>query len=89
MHENAVSTGTPVPLNGITVEEPPETSLATVSWPVAAPAAEGSNCTVRVADCPGVKVTGSVAPETEKPAPVSVAEVMVVAAAPVEVKVSV
>lgn len=48
----------------------------------------GSNCTVKVAVWPGVKVTGRLAPETEKPVPVRVAEEMVIAAAPVEVKVT-
>lgn len=43
----------------------------------------------RVTDWPGVKVTGKVTPDTEKPVPVSVAELMVTAAAPVELKVSV
>jgi hypothetical protein len=54
---------------------------------VVAPAIVGSNCTVKVAVWPGVNVTGRLAPETEKPVPVSVAEEMVIAAAPVEVKV--
>jgi hypothetical protein len=89
VHENPVSTGTPVPLNGIAVEAPVEELLASVSWPAAAPAREGSNCTVSVVDAPGAKVTGIVAPDSEKPVPVSVAELMVKAAAPVEVKVSV
>lgn len=49
-HERAVATGTPVPLNAIEDEAPPEELLARVSCPVAVPAAEGANCTVRVAD---------------------------------------
>jgi hypothetical protein len=36
---------------------------------------------------PGFKVAGNVAPETEKPVPVSVAPLMVTGAVPVEVKV--
>lgn len=49
VQESAVSTGKPVPLNAIAVEAPVEEFLASVSCPVAAPALEGSNCTVRVA----------------------------------------
>ena len=44
-----VSTGTPVPLKLITIEVPVEELLLRVSVPLAAPAAEGSNCTVKVA----------------------------------------
>jgi hypothetical protein len=89
VQENAVSTGTPVPLKATVDEAPPEESLASVSCPVTAPAAEGSNWTVRVAAWPGLKLRGKLAPEIEKPAPVSVAELMVTAAAPVEVTVTV
>jgi hypothetical protein len=44
-----VSTGTPVPLRLTTVDEPVDELLVSVSAPVAAPAAVGSNCTVSVA----------------------------------------
>jgi len=44
-----VSTGTPVPLKLTTVEVPVVELLIRVSVPVAAPAAAGSNCTVRLA----------------------------------------
>jgi hypothetical protein len=47
--ETAVSTGTPVPVRLIAVAEPIEELLANISWPVAAPAAAGLNCTVIVA----------------------------------------
>ena len=47
VHESAVSTGTPVPLREIAVEVPVDESLTSVNCPVAAPATEGSNCTVR------------------------------------------
>ena len=46
---NPVSTGTPAPLNAMTVEAPVEELLVSVSEPDAAPAAVGSNCTVSVA----------------------------------------
>ena len=53
------------------------------------PAVVGSNCTANVAVCLGFSVSGKLGPETEKPAPVIVAEVTVTAAVPVEVKVNV
>ena len=43
VQESPVSTGTPVPLRLITVEGPVEELLASVSWPAADPAVEGSN----------------------------------------------
>ena len=46
---SALNTGIPVPLRLTTVEDPVEELLVMVSWPVAAPAAVGSNCTVSVA----------------------------------------
>ena len=89
MHEKALSVGEPVPLRAIDVDEPLEELLAKTSCPVAPPARVGSNCTVRAVDWPGFKVIGKLAPDTEKPVPVSVAELMVSAAAPVELKVNV
>jgi hypothetical protein len=59
-----------------------------VSWPVAAAAAVGSNCTSSVTARLGFKVTGNVAPESLKPLPVSVAELMVTGAVPVELNVT-
>ena len=44
-----LSTGTPVPLRLTDVEVPVDELLVSVNSPVAAPAAVGSNCTVRVA----------------------------------------
>jgi hypothetical protein len=44
-----LSTGTPVPLRLTPVEVPPEELLVRLSEPEMAPAAVGSNCTVRVA----------------------------------------
>jgi hypothetical protein len=41
--ERPVSTGTPVPLRATVVEVPPDALEASVSWPVATPAIEGSN----------------------------------------------
>jgi len=48
----------------------------------------GSNCTVNVVAWPGFNVTGKLALDSEKPAPVNVAELMVTGAVPVEVKVT-
>jgi hypothetical protein len=56
--------------------------------PVTAPAVVGSNCTCRVAACPGFSVTGNVAPGSVKPAPVTVAELIVRADNPEEVSVT-
>jgi hypothetical protein len=86
--ESADKTGTPVPLRPITTEEPLEPSLASVNCPAITPAAVGLNCTFNMADWPGLRETGRAAPETVKPAPLSVAESIVTAAAPVEVKVT-
>src|ERR1700677_1761311 len=59
-----------------------------VNWPVAATALAGSNWTFTVNDCPGFKVAGNVAPDTVKPAPPAVAELIVTGAVPVDVKVT-
>ena len=59
-----------------------------VIWPVTAPAAVGSNCTSSVIARVGFRVTGKVAPDIVKPVPLSVAELMVTGAVPVEVNVT-
>jgi hypothetical protein len=56
--------------------------------PVAGPEIVGSNCTANVTAKPGLNVTGNVAPDIVKPAPLSVAEVMMTGAVPVELKIS-
>ena len=48
----------------------------------------GSNCTFRVIAWFGFNVTGKVTPDTVYPAPLSVAELMVTGAVPVEVNVT-
>jgi hypothetical protein len=45
-------------------------------------------CTVNAVACPGFNVTGKLAPDNVKPAPVSVAELIVTAAVPVDVSVT-
>ena len=62
--------------------------LWTVSCPVTAPAAVGSNCTSSVIARFGFKLTGKVAPEIAKPVPFNVAELMVTGDVPVEVNVT-
>lgn len=64
----------------------PAQLLPIVSCPVAAPEAVGSNCTSRVAVCPGVNVIGNVAPDTVKPLPLTDPELTVTATLPVDVK---
>ena len=46
---SALSTGTPLPLRLITVDDPLEELLVKVNEPEAVPAVVGSNCTVNVA----------------------------------------
>jgi len=59
-----------------------------VNCPVTAPAAVGSNCTFRVTDWAGFKVTGKVAPDIVNPVPLNAAELMVTGAVPDEVNVT-
>jgi hypothetical protein len=86
---NPVSTGTPVPLKPTGVVVPFEELLVSANNPEAAPAAVGSNCTLRVAVCPEAIVSGTVAPEMENPAPVTFAALIVNGAVPVDDKVNV
>src|SRR5579863_6718736 len=48
---------------------PPVLLLAIVNCPVSEPDVKGANSILRVAACPGFKVTGNVTPETEKALP--------------------
>ena len=75
----------PVPLS-ITVAV--EALLAIASWPENDPAVVGSNFTSRVSDCPGFSVAGRATPATENPVPLTVAELTVTGAVPVELRVS-
>ncbi len=78
----------PAPLRFTTAVPLLEELLRIVNCPDAGPVAIGSNCTFRVTDWLGFKVTGNVAPDTVKPLPVSVPELMVTGAVPVEVRVT-
>ena len=62
--------------------------LLTVSCPVAAPEAVGAKPTCSVTVCCGFSVIGKRAPEKVKPVPVSVAELIVTGAVPLEVNVT-
>ena len=77
----------PIPLRLTTAVPLVDELLWIVNWPDAPPVAVGSNCTFSVADWPGFKVTGNVAPDTVKPLPLGVAELIVTGAVPVEVNV--
>ena len=59
-----------------------------ISCPVAAPAVTGSNTTSSVAVWPGVRMRGKLAPDNEKPVPVTVARLIVMGSAPDAVKVT-
>ncbi len=65
-----------------------EELLLTVSAPVAAPVATEANCTCRVTVCFGLRVSGKVAPDTLKLAPLAVAELIVTVPVPVDVSVT-
>jgi hypothetical protein len=65
------ATATPVPLRLTVFVVLVDALLVMANWPVTAPAAVGSNFTVSAVDWPGFSVTGRVAPETVKPAPVT------------------
>jgi hypothetical protein len=78
----------PVPLKLTIAVGFVEDVLLIVSAPVAAPAVAGANSTVSVSvDC-GFSVTGNVAPDTVKPAPLMLAEFTVTALVPLEVSVT-
>ncbi|MGB6687460.1 MAG: hypothetical protein WBE76_06425 [Terracidiphilus sp.] len=87
VQESALSVATPVPLRLAVIVPPEEALLEIVSVP-AAPEIVGSNCTCSVAVWFGVKVTGNEAPETVKPVPVIVAELIVSVPLPLEVNVT-
>jgi hypothetical protein len=63
--------------------------LVNVNVPDAAPATVGMNCTFKLAVLPAFNVRGKVAPDTTKPAPVSVAAFTVTDDTPVDDRVSV
>src|SRR5712691_8216459 len=61
-------------------------SLTSERLPDTLPVVVGANCTLRVLDCPGGRVSGKVSPLTLKPAPVALACAMVKLAEPELVK---
>src|SRR5437763_8125081 len=78
---------TPVPLSAIFNGEF-DASEMMARVPLTAPAAVGANFAENVTVCNGVKVTGSVKPVMEKPAPVTIACEIVTFTPPVLVKTS-
>jgi hypothetical protein len=81
---NPLRTGMPVPLSAMVAVPFVDELLAMINWPDAAPAVVGSNWTMNVAVWFGLTVSGKLAPESEKPAPLMDAELMVTAAVPVD-----
>jgi len=81
---SAAGVAVALPLRLTVIVAPVEELLEMVSDPVALPVVAGANSSVSVAVWPGVRVTGSVAPTSEKPAPLAAAELIVTAAVPVE-----
>ena len=86
---NPLGTGCPVPLRPMVLLEPVDELLVSVTVPLAAPPEVGENPTVSVAVWPGFNVSGKLTPDILKPAPVSVPALMVSAAVPDEVRVTV
>src|SRR5947209_19308216 len=64
-------------------------SLTSETLPDALPVAVGANCTLKVLDCPGGRVSGKVSPLMLKPAPVTLPCAMVKLALPELVRMSV
>src|SRR3989454_209956 len=77
---------TPVPLRAMVLGEL-GASLTSETLPDALPVAVGANCTLKVLDCPGGRVSGKVSPLMLKPAPVTGPCAMVKLAPPELVKV--
>jgi hypothetical protein len=75
----------PAPLRLTVAVEPVVALLERVSMPEAAPTAVGLNFTASVADWPGVRVIGNVAPDTAKPGPLTLAELTVTGTLPVDI----
>jgi hypothetical protein len=87
LQEIALTTAVPVPASAIVVVGVPFELLPIVNCPVASPAAVGANCTLSVAACDGVSVSGKVAPDKVNPLPVTAAVLITTGTFPVEVKV--
>ena len=85
---SSTSCGLPVPLRDTVRFGFVGELLLIANWPEYEPAVAGSNCTFRVSDCPGLNVAGSVAPETEKPLPLTFTELTVTAVVPVELRIT-
>lgn len=82
------SCGPPAPLRDTVSDGSVGALLFTINLPVYDPVAAGSNCTFSVSDFPGFNTAGSVAPETEKPVPLTLAEFTVTGVVPVELSIT-
>jgi hypothetical protein len=91
LHETALSVAgaCPVPLRLIVVVPPVEALLLIVTDPLKAPAVVGSKLIVSVAVCFGFSVIGAVMPDSAKPVPAADTPLIVSAAVPDEVSVTV
>ena len=78
----------PIPLRLIPAMGLVAELLVMVRLPETSPTVVGLNCTVSVVACFGFKVTGKLAPERVKPAPLMAAAVTCTGAVPVEVRVT-
>lgn len=78
----------PVPLRFTTASPFGNEVPSMINCPVAAPAVTGSNTTSSVAVWPCVRMRGKLAPDNEKPVPVTVARPIVMGSAPDAVKVT-
>jgi hypothetical protein len=85
---NPLNTGVlvvvPVPLRLTAIDPPLAELLASVSCPAAEPGIVGSKFTLNAAVCPGDSVSGKLAPDTENPAPATVAESTVTESVPLD-----
>jgi hypothetical protein len=79
----------PVPLRATVEVVPLAALLVMVTLPVSLPATVGSNLRSSVAVCDGDKVSGAVIPDNVNPVPLMVAALIVSAAVPLEVTVTV
>jgi hypothetical protein len=81
--------GFAVPLRPIVTVAFVDELLEIVNWPVAVPTVVGLNVSVRLSVWPGLSLAGKVTEDLENPVPVSEMELMVSAAVPLEVRVTV
>jgi len=79
----------PVPLRATVAVGFVDELLPMLTCPVADPATEGLNVSVTVMVCPGLRLAGRLTGDAEKPLPVTVIDLTVTGAVPVEVRASI